>query len=148
MIIITVKEMEYRLYAKAEQKKGRNDIKMTFLWTTIMVRNMEESLKFYQEIVGLPLSRRAGAGPGMEIAFLGEGETKVELIRNEKIEDVNIGPDISIGFKVDSLDEKIAFLEGKGVKLHSGPFAPNPQTKFFFILDPNGLKIQFVETTR
>lgn len=121
---------------------------MAFLWTTIMVRNMEESLKFYQEIVGLPLSRKFGAGPGVEISFLGEGETKVELIWNEKNEDVSIGPDISIGFKVDSLEEKIAFLEGKGVKLHSGPFAPNPQTKFLFILDPNGLKIQFVETTR
>ncbi|MPN46473.1 hypothetical protein SDC9_194059 [bioreactor metagenome] len=117
---------------------------MAFLWTTITVKNMEESLRFYQEIVGLPLSRRAG-GPGMEIIFLGEGETKVELIYNEKTTDVNVGPDISLGFKVDSLDEKIAFLEGRGVKIHSGPFVPNPQTKFFFILDPNGLKIQFVE---
>ncbi|HWQ80307.1 MAG TPA: VOC family protein [Anaerovoracaceae bacterium] len=119
---------------------------MTFLWTTISVRNMEESLQFYQEIVGLPLNRRFGAGPGVEISFLGDDETKVELICEEKVEDVNIGSDISLGFQVNSIDEKIAFLEGKGVKLHSGPFAPNPHTKFFFILDPNGLKIQFVET--
>lgn len=118
---------------------------MTFLWTTISVKNMEESLKFYQEIVGLPLKGRFGAGPGVEISFLGDDETKVELICNEKIENVNIGTDISLGFAVKSLDEKIAFLEGKGIKIHSGPFAPNPKTKFFFILDPNGLKIQFVE---
>jgi lactoylglutathione lyase len=44
---------------------------MTFLWTTISVRKMEESLKFYQEVVGLPLNRRFEAGPGMEISFLG-----------------------------------------------------------------------------
>ena len=119
---------------------------MAFLWTTISVRDLEESLKFYQEIVGLPLLRRFGGGPGTEIAFLGEdGGTTVELICNEKVKDVNIGSDISMGFSVKSLDEKLAFLEAKGIKLHSGPFSPNPHTKFFFILDPNGLKIQFVE---
>ena len=118
---------------------------MAFLWTTIKVKDMEESLKFYQGIVGLPLNRRFAAGPGVEIAFLGNDGTKVELICNEKIKEVNIGSDISLGFAVKSLDEKIAFLEGKGIKLHSGPFAPNPHTKFFYILDPNGLRIQFVE---
>ena len=118
---------------------------MAFLWTTITVKDMEESLKFYQNIVGLPLNRRFPAGPGREIAFLGGDGTKVELICSEKIKEVNIGSDISLGFAVKSLDEKIAFLEGKGIKLHSGPFAPNPHTKFFYILDPNGLRIQFVE---
>jgi lactoylglutathione lyase len=53
---------------------------MKFLWTTILVNNMDESLKFYEEIVGLKLTERFQAGPGMEISFLGEGETKVELI--------------------------------------------------------------------
>lgn len=118
---------------------------MAFLWTTLTVRNMEESLKFYQEIVGLPLGRRFNAGPMGDIAFLGDGETKVELICNENIKDVNIGSEISLGFEVDSVDEKIAFLEEKGIKIHSGPFSPNPHVKFFFVLDPNGLKIQFVE---
>lgn len=118
---------------------------MAFLWTTINVKNMEESLKFYQEIVGLPLDRRFDAGPGTEICFLGDGETKLELICSEKTESVNLGTDISLGFQVDSADEKIAFLEGKGIKLLSDPISPNPHTKFFFVLDPNGLKIQFVE---
>jgi lactoylglutathione lyase len=51
---------------------------MKFCWTTITVNNLEESLKFYQEIAGLSLERRFGAGPGSEIAFLGNGETKIE----------------------------------------------------------------------
>lgn len=118
---------------------------MAFLWTTITVKDMEESLKFYQEIVGLPLDRRFGTGPGTDICFLGDGETKLELICSERTESVNFGTDISLGFQVGSVDEKIAFLEKKGVKLHSGPFSPNPHTRFFFVLDPDGLKIQFVE---
>jgi lactoylglutathione lyase len=119
---------------------------MAFLWTTITVKNMEESLGFYQEIVGLPLNFKFEAGPGMEISFLGDGETKFELICNKQTGNVNIGPDISLGFSVNSIEEKIAFLKEKSVKIHSGPFEPNPHTRFFFVEDPNGLKIQFVET--
>ena len=110
-----------------------------------MVNNMEESLKFYQEIVGLEVNRRFKAGPGVEIAFLGDGETKVELICNETSKEVNMGQDISWGFEVDSVDEMMVFVKEKGIDIHSGPFQPNPHIKFFFVMDPNGLKIQFVE---
>ena len=118
---------------------------MKFCWTTLTVKNMEESLKFYQEIVGLGVDRKFKAGPGMEIAFLGDGETKVELIYNEKSKDVSIGQDISLGFEVDSLDEMMAAVKERGIDIHSGPFQPNPHIKFFYVLDPNGLKIQFAE---
>ena len=118
---------------------------MKFCWTTLTVKNMEESLRFYQEIVGLGVDRKFKAGPGMEIAFLGDGETKVELIYNEKSKDVSIGQDISLGFEVDSLDEMMAAVKEKGIDIHSGPFQPNPHIKFFYVLDPNGLKIQFAE---
>jgi len=106
---------------------------------------MEESLKFYQEIVGLEVNRRFPAGPGREIAFLGDGETKVELIYNEEQKEVTIGEDIFLGFTVDSVDEMMVFVQEKGLAIHSGPFQPNPHTKFFFVKDPNGLKISFVE---
>jgi lactoylglutathione lyase len=118
---------------------------MKFCWTTLMVKNMEESLSFYQEIVGLTLDRRFPAGPGVEIAFLGDGETKIELICNDQVKEVNLGQDISLGFKVNSVDEMMEFIKEKEIGIHSGPFQPNPQVKFFYVLDPNGLKIQFVE---
>ncbi|HYE83429.1 MAG TPA: VOC family protein [Clostridia bacterium] len=119
---------------------------MKFCWTTISVKNLEESLKFYQEMVGLSVNRRFQAGPETEIAFLGDGETKVELICNASNKEINIGKDISLGFEVSSLDEAMSFVKGKGVEIHSGPFQPNPHTRFFFVLDPNGLRVQFVET--
>lgn len=110
-----------------------------------MVKNMEASLKFYQEIIGLSLNRRYAAGPGVDIAFLGEGDTEVELIHNENLAEIDLGKDISLGFTVNSVDETIEFLKEKGVQIHSGPFQPNPKVKFMYVLDPNGLKIQFVE---
>ncbi|MCL6458912.1 MAG: VOC family protein [Gorillibacterium sp.] len=118
---------------------------MKFCWSTLRVNDMEESLAFYQEIVGLELNRRFNAGPGGEIAFLGDGETKIELISNAANKEVNLGEDISLGFEVESVDEMIESVKEKGLAIHSGPFQPNPHVKFFYVLDPNGLKIQFVE---
>ena len=109
------------------------------------VKNLEESLKFYQDIVGLNISRRFNAGPGKEIAFLGEGETKIELIYNEALKEVSYGEHISLGFEVNSVDEMMNFAKEKGIDIHSGPFQPNPHSRVFYVLDPNGLKIQFVE---
>ena len=118
---------------------------MKFCWSTINVIDMDESLDFYQEIIGLELNRKFTAQSGMQIAFLGNGETKVELISNAKNEEIEIGKDISIGFEVDSVDEMITFIKEKGLSVFEGPYQPNPYTKFFYILDPNGLRIQFVE---
>ena len=119
---------------------------MKFCWSTLNVRNMEESLKFYEEVVGLTLNRKFKAGPGMEIAFLGDGETKVELICSGDRDAIRIGQDISLGFEVASVDEMMDLIKEKGIAIESGPFQPNPHTKFFFITDPNGLRVQFVES--
>jgi lactoylglutathione lyase len=118
---------------------------MKFCWCTIMVNDLEESLKFYQEIVGLSLNRRFAAGPGMEIAFLGAGGTEVELIYDTGHKAPGNIEGISLGFEVNSVDEQIKFIEEKGLTVESGPFQPNPRVKFFFVKDPNGVNIQFVE---
>ncbi|HAE41801.1 MAG TPA: glyoxalase [Clostridiales bacterium] len=121
---------------------------MKFCWSTLHVKNMTESLTFYQEIVGLKLDRHFRTETGMEIAFLGEGETKVELIGKEEEEPIEIGKDISWGFEIESVNNMMDFLKDKGIAIHEGPFQPNPNIRFFYIMDPNGLKIQFVETIK
>lgn len=118
---------------------------MKFAHVTIMVKDLEESLMFYQEIVNLPLVNRFPAGPGVEIVFLGEGETLVELIYNENNKDVSFTQDISLGFSVESIEDMMSYVQEKGLTIHSGPFQPNPNTKFFYVLDPNGVKIQFIQ---
>lgn len=118
---------------------------MNFCWSTIMVNNLEESLIFYQDILGLNVNRRFNAGPGAEIAFLGDGETKIELICNKAIKKVNLGQDISLGFTVNSVDKTLALVKEKGIDIKGEITQPNPHIKYFYILDPNGLKIQLVE---
>lgn len=120
---------------------------MKFLWTTIHVKDLDESAAFYTDIVGLKVLRRFVARPGVEIAFLGfggQGETKVELISGERTGDEPFAGNIAIGFEVESADAKMEFLKEKNIPIHSGPFE-SPNHKFFFVKDPGGLNVQFFE---
>ena len=118
---------------------------MKYCWTTINVSNMEKSLSFYQDIIGLEIKRQFRPNEEMEIVFLGNGETQVELICNKNNNEILYGKDISLGFITDSVSRLTDDLKAKGIGLHSGPFQPNPHIRFIYIQDPDGLKIQFVE---
>ena len=122
--------------------KGDN---MKFCWVTINVKDMEKSLHFYQEIIGLGINRRFKPDNDREIVFLGDGETQIELIYNSKIQDIVIGKNISLGFEVNSVEKITEALKRNNMSIHSGPFQPNPSIKFIYVLDPNGVRIQFVE---
>lgn len=119
---------------------------MKFCWITLHVNNMEESLKFYHELLGVEISERFNAGEDTEIVMLGEPDKpKVELIcdKNDKIEIESNG--ISVGFEVDSLDKAMEYVKDNGISIKRGPISPNETTSFFFIEDPNGIEIQLVE---
>lgn len=120
---------------------------MKFLWTTIYVKNLDESITFYSSLVGLKVSRRFPAGPGMEIAFMDNGtpgETQIELIADSKNSNVDYNDFISIGFAVDSVDAMLQTIKSSNIPVHSGP-VESPAFKFFCIKDPNGLSIQFFQ---
>lgn len=58
-----------------------------------------------------------------------------------------MGKSVLIGFKVDSLDEKMKSIKDRGIEIE-GPYSPTPSTKIFYIKDPNGLAIQFREDVK
>lgn len=121
---------------------------MHLCWVTLHVKDMKKSVEFYEEVVGLEVQRTFSIGPGKHFTFLGNGQTEVELIEDEKDKEIDMGKSISFGFEVDNLEDKIQFIKDKGLEVLSGPFSPSPSIKFFYVLDPNGLKIQFVENIK
>jgi lactoylglutathione lyase len=129
-------------------KRRRNslgDEVVKFLHVTIHVKDLDESIRFYRDIVGLREKRRFKGTHGTEIAFLGTGETEVELLFDADNRDVSFGTGISIGFETNSVNELISSLRDKGVSVITDVIQPNPHVKFFFVSDPNGMKVQFVE---
>ena len=118
---------------------------MKFCHVTLSVKDMEASLKFYQEMVGLKLNRRWSSGPGSDLAFLGNGETEVELICRDSYEGSGLGKGVSLGFETTSLEDKIAQLRENGYETNGVISSPNPEVSFFFAKDPDGYNIQFVK---
>lgn len=118
---------------------------MDFLWTTIHVTDIEASLEFYTDIVELKVMRKAEFPDGQVIVFLGQGETQIELIYRPGSEVQPYSQDISIGFRVDSVEAMIEKIQSKGLTVSKGPIEPNPKIKFFYVTDPMGAQVQFVE---
>jgi lactoylglutathione lyase len=118
---------------------------MKYCWSTLRVKNLDDSIKFYSEVIGLKIQRKVSQGEDMEICFLGEGETKIELLYDGEYSSECTGEGISLGFQVESLDEFMDFLKENDIKVHSGPFSPSPKFSFLFLTDPSGYKVQVVE---
>ena len=115
---------------------------MHFLHLTFMVRDIEKSVKFYEEFVGLEIQRRFSAGEG-EIAFLADkdGATQIELVympKGVKVETKGM----TVCFQTEYLDDVLKKAQDKGFN-PSDIRQPDPQNRYFYVYDPDGISIEF-----
>jgi len=113
---------------------------MNLEMVTITVSNLEESERFYKEILELKEMHRIDAPDGIRIVFLKDKEGGIiELIEYQKnftgVEKVN-GSNVSIVFNVNDFNEAVKKLEEQNIKIINGPME-----RYIFIHDPNGVKI-------
>ena len=117
---------------------------MKFNHVTLSVADLEASVRFYKDIVGLEEQRRFSAGPGREIVFLGSGDTQLELIGGANHNGAELGKGLSMGFVAESLENQIALLRDKGYETDGKIISPQPNVRFFFAKDPDGYAVQFI----
>lgn len=111
---------------------------------TINTSKLEESVGFYENIIGLHIGRDMRGNKGPNIVFLSDASSDVCIELVENPDHSFEGTGLSIGFATTDLDKAAADLKAKGIT--PGPVInPNPHTRFFFIPDPNGVQIQFIE---
>jgi lactoylglutathione lyase len=109
-------------------------------YVTVQTEDLKASIEFYQWLLDLPVTRRFIIPDG-EIAFMGANETKLELIYSKEFKTSAEVEGISIGFTVDSLEEKMEMLKSKNIST-TPIYSPNPNSSFFYFTDLNGIKIQ------
>lgn len=118
---------------------------MKIVHITINTADLDKSVSFYQDILGLSIARDMRNQGKANIVFLKDQESDLEIELIENKDHPYQGSGISIGFATDQLDAKAEWLKEKDIV--PGPvISPNPATRFFYIKDPSGVDIQFIET--
>ena len=127
--------------------------KARFLHTMIRVKDLDKSLNFYTELLGMKLLRKRDYPTGkFTLAFVGYGEetdsTVVELTHNwEQAEPYQLGSafgHLAIGVPdVYKTCEKLAAADVK-IPRPAGPMAHGGSV-IAFIEDPDGYRIELVE---
>jgi lactoylglutathione lyase len=114
---------------------------MFFKQFTIIVRDIEKSIAFYEILAELSLIRRFQDGPA-ELAFLANkaGETEIELVSTQNMQ-VLEGKGFFICFITDNLDEMRELALSKGLNA-SDIRIPDEKTRYFYVYDPDGVSVQ------
>lgn len=125
---------------------------MRLLHTMLRVNNLEESLQFYCDLLGMKLLRQKDY-PGGEftLAFVGYGDeadhTVLELTYNWGKDQYTLGDaygHIAIG--VDDIYATCEAIRAKGGKIsrEPGPMK-HGSTVIAFVEDPNGYKVELIQ---
>jgi len=116
-------------------------------WITVQVNNMEESIKFYNEILNLKVNDRFKKGE-MELAYIDVSGAEIELMYHHRNQVTDINKGISIGLEIDDMDSWIKRLESYDFAIDRDGIVKLEMMSYFFIKDPNGLNIQLYEMSK
>jgi len=122
----------------------------------IAVRSIEQSLAFYEDVLGVtPSHRSVVAHEGVEVAMLPAGEPRLELLQPTS-EDSVIGRFLAkrgegvhhIAVKVDDLEAAVAKIRASGRRLVSDDIqigAEDYRYVFVHPKDTNGVLLELIE---
>lgn len=121
----------------------------------VVVTDLERSLAFYRDALGMPELERKAMPNGSQIVFLRMGAAGLlELLYQEGRDSgrhVASGPrNAHCCLHVDSLDAWLRKLAEQGIPLTSGPTEiefPSGKVRLCFFQDPDGIPVELYERT-
>ena len=130
---------------------------MKFLHAMIRVKNIEESLKFYRELIGLKLISKNSL-EDCDLYFLGENENACQIELTYNYETPENGYDNGncfghFAFETENMDEFVQKVKSMGYEFLWEPFGlelkdeqGNISVKnISFLKDPDGNEIEIIE---
>ncbi|HEU0273246.1 MAG TPA: VOC family protein [Candidatus Udaeobacter sp.] len=120
------------------------------LHTRYRVHDLEKTVSFYKDVLGLEELRRHKSGRGSQLVFLKapHGDEEIEICKFDESGPVAVGPDLThLAFEVEDLEEFARRAEAKGYPLSDGPHSSGTG-KIAFIDAPEGYEIELIEHGR
>ena len=125
---------------------------MRMLHTMLRVGDLDKSIAFYTEVLGMQLLRRKDYPTGrFTLAFLGYGpeseQTVLELTQNWDTNSYELGDAYGhIALGVEDICSTCAAISGKGGRVvrEPGPMK-HGSTVIAFVEDPDGYKVELIE---
>ncbi len=121
------------------------------LHTRMRVDDIDRTIAFYRDVLGLEVVERHESPRGSKLAFLqaAGSEELIELCSFPSSGPVEVQPDlVHLAFEVDDLDATIADLLRKGIPITDGPTTSSSGTRFAFIDAPERYEVELIERKR
>ncbi|MDE3118693.1 MAG: VOC family protein [Nitrospirota bacterium] len=118
------------------------------LHTRMRVSDMDQTIRFYTEVLGLQVLDRKTSPRGSHLAFLAvpNSEELIELCSFPPSGPVRVQEDlVHLAFEVENLDEAMAQLAAQGVRITDGPTRSASGSRFLFIDAPDGYEVELIE---
>jgi lactoylglutathione lyase len=118
------------------------------LHTRMRVSDIDQTIRFYTEVLGLEVVERKSSPRGSHLAFLQVPNTDelIELCSFPPSGPVKVQEDlVHLAFQVEHLDDTIAALTTKGIKITDGPTTTSSGSRFIFIDAPDGYEVELIE---
>jgi lactoylglutathione lyase len=118
------------------------------LHTRMRVSDLDQTIRFYTDVLGLEVLERKTSPRGSQLAFLKvpNSEELIELTSFPPSGPVTVQEDlVHLAFQVENLDDIIASLNAKGIKVTDGPTRTSSGSRFIFIDAPDGYEVELIE---
>jgi lactoylglutathione lyase len=121
------------------------------LHTRYRVNDLEKTVAFYRDVLGLREMGRHKSSRGSELVFMKapESEEEIELCSYPASGPVHVQADLThLAFEVDDLEAFTRQLEKKGVKLSDGPTKSASGMVLAFVDAPEGYEIELIQRAK
>jgi lactoylglutathione lyase len=118
------------------------------LHTRYRVQDLEKTVAFYRDVLGLTETRRSVSGRGSKLVFFKapEGSEEIEICEYAASGPVQVGHDLThLAFAVTDLESFAAHAAAKGYPLSDGPHRSPSGSVIAFIDAPEGYEIELIQ---
>jgi lactoylglutathione lyase len=120
------------------------------LHTRMRVDDLERTVKFYTEALGLTVSRRHTSPRGAQLVFISVpgSDEEIELCQMPGAPAVQVQPDlVHLAFEVEDLEAFGRQAAAKGFPLSDGPTKTSSGSVIAFIDAPEGYEVELIQRT-